>query len=349
MPTIYILTFVGSFVLCLFLTVLVRQVAIRTGLLDKPTKQRKIHKQPVPLLGGLAVATTVIIVVFVIRLLSLADFNLISAPVFYAILLSTVIIMLGGYLDDKYNLKWSRQIVWPLLAVIITIIAGVKIGYVSNPFGADTNAIIYLSAGVGAVLTFIWLIAIIYTTKLLDGLDGLVGGIGATAAIVIFFLSLSWDVELSATGLWSLSLFASLLAFLVFNWHPAKIFLGEGGSIWIGYMLAVLSIISGSKIATTLLVLGVPIIDVFLVVTLRLLKKESPFSHADKKHMHYRLLSAGLSHREVVLLMILVSLLFGFVALTTSGLGKVTGMLFLIILVIFMLLYTHKRSAIINN
>jgi len=341
----YFLAILIGLVLSLFITPLVSRVSFRFGVLDKPDMSgRKIHKKPTPLLGGWAIFLSVFVTVFVFRFLGLADFSLIPDQFLYSIFIAALIIMIGGTLDDKYKLKPWQQVLFPLFSAGLIVLVGIKISYITNPIGGPTNAIIYLSPLIAGVVSFIWLMGMIYTTKLLDGLDGLVSGITAIAALMIFLLSLNWDVYMSATGIWALSLFGASLGFLVFNFHPAKIFLGEGGSLFMGFMLGVLSIVSGSKIITTLLVVGIPALDVLWVIIRRIIKRQSPFSHADRKHLHFQLLGLGFSHKEAVLFLYLIAIIFGLIAVLGNSLSKLIGLGILVILMFIIITLIYLKS-----
>lgn len=343
---IYFLAFFISFLVSLGLTLLVIRIASNLKIVDQPNlTDRKIHNRAIPLLGGWAIFLSVFISLLFFRLNSLADFSQITDKFILAVFLGGLLIMLGGTLDDKYRLKPWQQIIWPLLASALVLLSGIKITYLTNPLGGPANAIIYLTPLIGGLISFGWLMGLMYTTKLLDGLDGLVTGITAVAALMIFLISLDWDVYLSATGVWSLSLLGASLGFLIFNWQPAKIFLGEGGSIFMGYSLGILSIVSGSKIATTFLVIGIPALDVILVMINRLIKKESPFSHADKRHLHFRLLAAGFGHRQAVLFLYLIAITFGLLAVWGNSLGKLISLMALLILTLIIVLIIYKKSA----
>lgn len=345
---LYFIIFLFSAVLGWLLTVGVKKLASFLGIVDDPeTAKRKIHKQPIPLLGGLAIFLGFWLVILIVRLFGLVNF--IKIPDFYLLIifLSSFFIVIGGFFDDKYNLKPWQQIIWPLLAAFLTVSGGIYITFITNPIGGSDNEIIYLSAVVGIIISFLWLMGMMYTTKFLDGLDGLVAGVGAIAAIVIFLLSLDWDVFMSATGAMALIFAAILFGFWWHNRYPAKIFLGEGGSILIGYILGVLSIISGSKITTTLLVLGIPVLDVLWVIIWRLWRKESPFSHADQKHLHYQLLKIGFSRRGAVWFLYLVALVFGLVAVYASSFGKLVALVFMVFLMLALLfmIFNFKTDA----
>ena len=162
----------------------------------------------------------------------------------------------------------------------------------------------------------------IYTTKFLDGLDGLVSGIGTLGALILFIVSLFWDVPMSATSVLCLILAGALLGFLKYNFYPAKIFLGEAGSTFIGFMLGVLAIISGAKIATALLIMGIPVLDVIWVIIRRLISHKH-FYAGDRKHFHFRLLDAGLSHRQAVLFLYALTLIFGSSSLFLQSQDKI--------------------------
>mgnify|MGYP001612559717 CR=1 FL=1 len=341
---IYLLAIISSFFLTLILTPFIKGLALKYNITDKPGADRKIHHKPIPLLGGLAIFISTSMVIFVFRWLELANFSQIPDKFLISVFLAGLILMVGGFLDDRYNLRPGQQIIFPIIAVVLVLVSGIQITYITNPIGNASNAIIYLSPVIGLTLSFLWLMGMMYTTKFLDGLDGLVASMAIIAALIIFLIGLDWDVARSATGVWALALIGAAAAFLIFNWHPAKVFLGEGGSIWLGFILGVLSIITGSKIATTLLVVGIPALDVLWVVIRRAVKHESPFSHADKKHLHYQLLNLGFSHRGAVFFLCLIALTFGSLGIFTNSRGKLTGLVFLFILMMILALAIYLKS-----
>ena len=157
-----------------------------------------------------------------------------------------------------------------------------------------------------------------------DGIDGLAGTISAIALLVISILSSRLPVDQPATMLLALIGLGSVLGFLVWNLPPAKIFMGDSGAMFLGYLTAVLAIIAGAKLATTLVVLALPIIDSMIVIIGRLVKGKNPMTHADKSHLHHRLLAAGLTVRQTVLVLCGLSVLFGIAALQNNGIGKIT-------------------------
>ncbi|MFA6422369.1 MAG: MraY family glycosyltransferase [Candidatus Buchananbacteria bacterium] len=341
---IYLISLGGGFVLTAIITPFVILFAKRFNITDNPSSaDRKIHQKITPLLGGVSIFIASFIILFIIYSLNVVNFSRIPQSVIWGVFIGAILIMIGGFLDDKYNLKPYQQIVWPVLASIIVLISGVNITYITNPVGIP-GTIFYLPVAVGAVISFIWLMGMMYTAKFLDGLDGLLSGISAIAALTIFFVSQIWDVPMSATGIWGLIIFGCLLGFLIFNWNPAKVFLGEGGSVYLGFILGVLSIISGSKIITTLLVMGIPILDVLWVIIQRLLKGESPFSHADRKHIHYRLVDFGFSKVGAVLFLYLLSLIFALFAMATSGFTKIIDLLIMLMVMVAIIVLIYIKA-----
>lgn len=330
---LYLAVILGSFALSAVITPIIVGIAKRFNITDNPASLgRKVHQTPIPLLGGLAIFLSSVIVITAVRFFGLANFSGIPLSMFVAIILASSLIMIGGVLDDKLNLRPYQQIIFPLLAVVIVLVFGVHVGYVTNPL-PFFGTIIYIPSILGVVIAGIWLLAMIYTTKFLDGLDGLATGIGAIASLFIFLISINWDIPGSATGIWALVLFGSCLGFLLYNWQPAKIFLGEGGSVFIGFMLGILSILTGSKITTTLLVMGLPFFDVFLVVIKRLMQGKSPFV-GDRNHLHYQLMNLGLSKSQIVLLLYLLALAFGALGIISVSYIKMILLLFLVLVLV---------------
>lgn len=361
----YILPFFLAFVCSVVFTIIIRKLALRFKIVDRPDQypERKIQKKPVPLLGGLAIFLSVFLVTIVYTLFTDRVLGGYMLPKYLiGILIGGLLLMIGGFLDDKFNIKPAKQIIWPILACLVVIASGIGITYITNPLGGvlylDTiklkiftlNNLPYYLIIFADLFAFCWLMGMMYTTKFLDGLDGLVAGITTIGAFVLFFLSLNKEVAQPETALLAIILGGAVLGFLIFNWHPARIFLGEGGSLFAGFMLGVLAIISGAKIATALLIMGIPILDVVWVIIRRLFfEKKSPFRTADKKHFHFRLLDIGLSHRQAVLSLYVISILFGSVALFLGSQQKLIALIILLSVMIILgmvvvILYRKKKS-----
>ena len=337
---IFALGFVMALAVAAFATLGIKKLALAKNILDipRPDIPRKIHKEPMPLLGGLAVILTFDLVTgFFYFAHPLLNTN-IPLKSMAAIWIGSLVLAVGGIIDDAKSLPPLKSAIPPLLAALVVVASGMLVPHITNPFGGRILLTGPVLGGIGLVSAFfvlLWLQGMIYTTKFLDGLDGLASGITAIGAIIIFIVSLFWDVPWSGTSVLALILGGSCLGFLLWNFHPAKIFLGEGGSLYLGFMLGVLSVISGSKIATTLLLMSLPIIDTFWLIIIRI-KSKKPITLGDRNHLHFQLLSKGLGHRAVVILFCTLSLFFGLISLFLGTKGKI--ILLFVVFVTFTLL-----------
>jgi len=339
----FLLYFVTFFILAIFFTLFVKKIANHFGIIDKPDGDRKIHKKATPLLGGLAIFLAYFLGIFICKN-ELLSGNL-EIYHWLGFFVGAVFIVVGGVLDDKYNLPAKWQIVWPILASISVILGGVSIEKISNPFGG----FFYFSAFLSSFIIFLWLMGMTYTTKLLDGLDGLASGVSAIGALVIFLFTISDKYYQPDIALASFLFFAVLCGFLVLNFNPAKIFLGESGSLLLGYVLGVLAIISGGKIAIALLVLGLPALDVLWTIFRRIISGKNPFKASDRKHLHHRLIDLGLNQKQAVLFFYFISSVFGLSGLFLQSRGKFLALgllLFLMLGLILFLYYLENKKKI---
>lgn len=318
----YFYIFISALLLTAILTLLVKRVAFRFDVVDRPDQgaagSRKIHTRPIPLLGGIAIFIAYFAILFFNQGYFLSgDLRSSHLIGFFA---GALLIMIGGALDDKYNLKPWQQIIFPLLAIAAVIFGGVEITKITNPFGDyfDLSVVAIISP----LLIGLWLLGMMYTTKLLDGVDGLVTGVSGIGGLVIFLFTITTRYYQPDIAFAAILLAGACAGFLIFNWHPAKIFLGEGGSLLLGYILGVLAIISGGKIAIALLVMGIPILDVAWTIVRRLLQGQNPFRFSDQKHLHHRLLALGIGQRRTVIVFYLLSLIFGLSGLFLQSRGK---------------------------
>jgi len=359
MTAAQIVAIVVSLISAVVLTPVAMKVARAWGAIDDPAAapERKRHQRPIPLLGGLAIIVSTWITwgVLVLR----DGFSSDDVPMKYLIglVIAGALIALGGALDDRFHLTAKQQIWWVIVAVAVVSLSGIGVTFITNPFGGlidltsiqwtifhwrDTPYHLTLWAD---VFTIIWLLGASYTTKILDGLDGLVSGLGLVGSLIVFLLTLRPEVSQSGVGLLALSLVGATAGFLFWNWHPAKVFLGESGSLYIGFMLGVLSIISGGKIATALLILGLPILDLLWVIVQRLRHRRSPFTSADRFHLHFRLLDAGLSVRQSVIVILTLVALFGVSTLYVTGLQKVQVLAALFVVMALLVWWVMYRIA----
>ncbi|MFA6132311.1 MAG: MraY family glycosyltransferase [Patescibacteria group bacterium] len=339
--------FVASFVLALMATWLVRKFAPRFGLLDLPAAPRKLHSKPTPLFGGLAIFTPLVLVIFFVLLVSNAlTSGEISWQHYLGFFLGGLILMIGGFFDDKYSLPPKFAIIAPVLAALTVILFGVEVEKLTNPFGG----VIYLAAWQSDLLVFVWLMVVMFTMKFLDGLDGLATGVASIGTLMILALSLTAAYFQPDVALLSVISCGALLGFLVFNFHPASIFLGEGGSTFVGFLIGTLAVISGGKLATALLVIGIPLVDLVFVISRRVLQGGLKAAvHGDRTHLHHRLLLAGLSERKTVLFFYVVAGCFGVLTLFLQSKEKLIafGLLCLLglILAVGLSLKENKKAG----
>lgn len=338
----YLLIVIAGVTLTACLTILVRPLAWRFGLIDHPDSDqesgRKIHKKPTPLGGGLAIFVAYFSLLLILSkhfLASQLDWNHLAG-----FFIGALIIVIGGLLDDKYNLKPWQQIIFPLLAICSLILGGVEIVRLTNPWGGlvDIQSLFFVSP----LIIAIWMMGMMYTTKLLDGVDGLVSGISVVGGVIIFLFTLTTRYFQPDIALAALLLAATAAGFLIFNWHPAKIFLGEGGSLLLGYILGVLAIISGSKIAIALLIMGIPILDVAWTIARRLRQGRNPLRFSDQRHLHHRLMSLGLSQPQTVLSFYALAAVFGLSGLFLQSRGKLGALVVLAFVMLLIVIFFER-------
>jgi UDP-GlcNAc:undecaprenyl-phosphate/decaprenyl-phosphate GlcNAc-1-phosphate transferase len=342
----YLFIFIFTFSLSIILTLAIKKIALNLRIVDNPGF-RKIHSKAIPLLGGIAIFLAFFLVLFFSReRLVMGNLNYGHWLGFF---LGGVALMVGGFLDDKYSLKPKLQLIFPIVAAICVILGGVGIQKISDQAGGfiylDNYRFLFFS--VSDLIIFLWLMGMMYTTKLLDGLDGLVTGVSGIGASIIFLFTMTTRYFQPDIGLAALVLAAACFGFLVLNFNPAKIFLGEGGSLFLGFALGVLSIISGGKIAIALLIMGIPILDVVWTIVRRLYSGKNPFKFSDRKHLHHRLLDLGWSQRQTVLFFYAFSLIFGLSALFLQSRGKLLFLGFLVFLMVLIVAgfsYLDKKA-----
>jgi len=340
----YLPPFIIAALICGGLTYYIKTMALKFKIVDQP-EPRKIHTKPIPRLGGLA-----IVIGF---LLLLVGYTLASHRLEFSgfkiwfidkrlvgVIIGLIILTIVGILDDIRGIKAWKKLFWHIVAAGFVIAFGVTISYLRLPFGLHvdlTNITLpftlfgttYHVVLWGDLVAVFWMVLLINTLNFLDGLDGLASGISVITAAVIFFLALSLGQDSNA--LLAILIGGVALGFLPWNFNPAKIFLGDTGSQVLGFLLGVLSIISGGKLATAFLVLGIPLLDVGWVVLRRLFSHRSPFQ-ADTKHLHHRLLTAGLTQRQAVIILYFIAASFGVVAVLAGTQEKIQAVIALLIL-----------------
>ncbi len=319
--------FAAAALLAFVLTPLVRRIAVRVNAVDLPN-QRRVNVVPIPRGGGVAVAIAFIVVAAGVGLAN-ADSHVLPVP--RAVEPSTVVaLLLGGavaagfgVLDDYFDLRARWQFAFQLALALFAISMGVLVELVNDPF---EPGVIALDGPFAIGFTIVWIAGMINSINFIDGLDGLSSGVALIAAVTLGMISLTAQVNQPFIAVMCFGLAGSLLGFLRWNFHPASVFVGTSGVMFIGYTLAVLSILGSAKVAVAVLVLGVPIIDAFWIIVRRISQRRSPFS-PDRGHLHHRLLDVGLSHRQTVLLIYGICAGLGVLSLLLSGAGQVYAFL----------------------
>ena len=315
--------FLVAALLALVLTPLVRRLAIRLGNVDHPGG-RRVNKAPVPRGGGVAVAISFLLVALGGIWLNGQTGDVpvprnIEPAELVGLLAGGVVATALGVLDDTFQLRARWQLLGQLVLAVLAVLAGITVTFIANPFGPGN---IVLTGPFAIGFSMLWIVGMINSINFIDGLDGLSSGITLIAAVTLGLISLTAAIAQPFIGILCFGLAGSLLGFLRWNFHPATIFIGTSGVMFVGYTLAVLSILGTAKVAVALLVLGVPIIDTFWIIVRRMRAGSSPFT-PDRGHIHHRLLDLGLSHSQTVLVIYGLCILLAVLSLVLSGTGQV--------------------------
>lgn len=315
--SLLVLIFGVSLGLSYLLTPLMENVAVKAGIFCKDSG-RRVHSRSIPYLGGLAIYFSFVIsalIVFYINFYTNQEFKVEFIPKLRGLLIGSTLIVLLGLWDDIKNIRPLTKLSGQIIVALVLFSYGFKIELLTNPFlGGEMRIPLFLSV----LVTVAWIVGLINAMNLIDGLDGLAAGITIIISGSLLFVALSLHNYITVFLLAALA--GSALGFLRFNFYPARIFMGDSGSMFLGLILASAPLIGfqyKSATAVVLLIpitaLTLPIYDTFLAITRRLLKRGSIFK-ADRRHLHHRLLSAGLKQRQIVLFMYLVTLYLGIFA-----------------------------------
>jgi len=359
---------VVSVILSFSLVLLIKSYSLKNKVGLQIPRDRDIHKTPTSRLGGVAVVTSFLIVMILIAAFApksasdlgfpYAIFGISIDKRLLGIILATVLMSAVMFRDDIKGVAAYKKLATQIGVALLLILTGVGITYLNNPFGLVINldtVRIPVSLGTSvfhivlwADLFFIvWVVLLTNATNFIDGLDGLAPSLSFIAGIILTVLSLK-EGQL-ATALLAAVFTGTILGFLPFNLPKAKIFLGDTGSMFLGLMLAVLTVISGGKLATVLLVFGLVIIDALYVISKRLIQGKNPLTSPDQSHLHHRFLRAGFTPTLSLIIITMLSLSFGLAGLLTAGKAKIILILILalfsIILFVSLDMAGKKRRA----
>ena len=342
-----IFAFIVSFAFTFATTPLVRRFAFKIGAIDIPKDNRRMHKKPTPRIGGLA-----IIFGFTVATLCFAQ----PSRQLYGTLAGAAIIAVMGVIDDCKNLPAKLKFVIQIIAALVVMFAGdIKIDVFTNPNFLSDNPYWVLPEWLSVTLTVIWIVFITNAVNFIDGLDGLAAGVSAIMSISLVFISIR--VGEYSIAILGIALMGSCFGFLPFNFNPAKIFMGDTGSTFLGFMLATLSIQGVFKsyavisFAVPLLILGLPLFDALFAMIRRILRGQSPMT-ADRGHLHHRLVDMGFSQKQTVFILYAISGVLGITAVLLAESGVLRALLLVICVLILLLIgsmlgknsYVHQHQ-----
>jgi UDP-GlcNAc:undecaprenyl-phosphate GlcNAc-1-phosphate transferase len=335
-----VVTGVIAAALAYLLTPWAMRVATRAGAIDNPDSGRRIHLRPIPRAGGLAVVVAFLVVGGVALVLQ-ARFELYGSgwrwqperwfgfqgptteQVLLAVFGGAVLAAAFGFIDDKWQIRARWQFGFQVLLAAFAIVLGLQILEINNPLewlgGIFADDTLEFEGILASLITALWIVGMINSINFIDGLDGLSTGVAIIAALTLGFVSLGYESSYQLVVALLCAVFAgALLGYLPWNFNPAKVFIGTTGVMVMGYLLAVLAILGSAKVAVALLILGVPIIDTFWIITRRILSGHSPFT-PDRGHFHHRLLDLGLSHKGAVALIYAITAVLAVISLLLAG------------------------------
>lgn len=304
-------------------TPLVKALSVKVGAVDVPKDSRRMHNHPIPRMGGLAIFFG-----FVVAMLLFVPLDRPKQ----GMLLGAVIIVVLGMLDDKYALPAKPKFLVQIIAALITVMAGNRIEVLSNPNIFSPNP--YWELGVLSIpVTVIWILAITNSVNFIDGLDGLACGVSTISAATMLVIALR--VEEWSVAVMMAALVGACIGFLPYNFNPAKIFMGDTGSTFLGFIMATMSVEGMFKQYTIIsfvvpfLMLGLPIFDVCFAVVRRVSHGQSPMK-PDRGHVHHRLIDMGFSQKQAVGVLYVISAILGLSAVVLTEGGAEKAMIFLL-------------------
>lgn len=326
-----ILCFIIAFLLSYVSVPMVRVLAFKFGAVDVPRDARRMHKSPIPRMGGLAI--------FFGFLVSYLCFAETIEPKHLGVLAGAIILVCTGIIDDRRPLKATTKLIFQILAAAIPVAMGLRIEFLTNPITFSGKAMLNLSF-LSIPVTIIWIIGLTNALNLIDGLDGLAGGISSIASVSLIVICVVFQKYDTLIPL--IAIAGATLGFLPYNMNPAKIFMGDTGALFLGYMLATLSVdgffksYAAISILIPLIVLGLPLFDTSFAIFRRLLNGQ-PIMKPDRSHLHHKLVDAGFSQRQAVGILCTLSGLFSLSSIVwaTAGLNRMLIMLAVTVLYCF--------------
>ena len=340
----HLVAFFVALIVAFFSTPIAKRVAFRSGAVDVPKDDRRMHRKPMALMGGLAI----IVGFFVSALYSFAarDFRtflgMLSSWRILGPVLGTLLIIGMGIADDIRPMKARAKLPFQLVAAILVASSGTRIIAFSKPFQeiamGRPETVVLVGDILSYVVTILWIVGVTNAINLIDGLDGLSAGVSGIAALSLFIVAVIKDQP--EIALLAVILFGAVIGFLPYNFNPAKIFSGSTGAYFLGFMLSVISLsgtmksVTAISLAIPILVLGLPLFDTLFAMTRRVANGR-PIGEGDRGHIHHRLVDMGLSHRMSVTVLYVISGTLGLISIALAD----KGILMAILLVVFILVF----------
>lgn len=337
----YFIIFALAFIVAFASTPIAKKLAFKAGAIDIPKDDRRMHRRPIARFGGLAIVSGFLIsILFNVlgALLGVKGNYYMPDKQFIGLIAGIIVIEISGVLDDIKPLRARTKLGFQVLAALIVVLSGTKIEILTNPF--STSHVATLNTWISYVITVIWIIGITNALNLIDGLDGLAAGVASISSLSLFFVAViynRWDMAILTAAL-----AGGALGFLPYNFNPAKIFMGETGSAFLGFTLAVISVQGTLKayaaiaIAAPIMVLALPLFDTVFAISRRVLKHK-PVMQADRGHLHHRLIDRGLTQRQSVAIMYSISAVLGLCAVVLADKGALSAIILVIILSAFVI------------
>ena len=320
----------------LILTPILIKVSLKINATDKPN-HRKVHTNPIPTLGGLAIFVSFMIGLFILQP---------ASPYHLSIICGAILIIGLGVIDDLYNLSAKVKFIVQIVAALLVVFwGGLQVEFINLPFGGQVEF-----GFLSSMITILWIVGVTNAMNLIDGLDGLAAGVSSIALLTIAGMAIiKGDVYVTTLAL---VLFFSTVGFLPFNFFPAKIFMGDTGALFLGYMISVLALLGFKNVTIIsfiipIFILAVPISDTLIAMVRRYINKQ-PMSSPDSSHLHHRLIQLGLTHKQSVLFIYILSGMFSIAAFLFS-MTTVWGSIFILVISLVVLQMLIETLGLINN
>ncbi len=337
MKNLFLLAFLAALIAFL-ITPFMKKIAIRFNVVDIPKDNRRVHKTIMPKLGGISIYVAFVAIV-ILKTGALTCYEI-------GIIIGATVIVIGGVIDDKFNIRPWQKLIFQIVAAIILIAFKVQIAVVTNPL-SDSNLYININSIIGIPITILWIIGVTNAFNLIDGLDGLSAGIAFIACVTMTIVGYISGIAQPEIVAITAILAGAILGFLPYNFNPASIFMGDAGAQLLGFLLAAISIKGATKsasafvLAVPILALGLPIYDTIFAIIRRKVNGKS-IVEADKGHFHHRLLDMGLSQKQAVIIMYFISAVLGLMSVIVFQLTNKRAYFVLCIVLVAIVLLALK-------